>query len=353
MTLTLILTLSLTLSFTFAFALAATATATPAPTATAALTRSIARAIARALTRAIRRRPRVGRFIVRSFGVIAVVGIRIRCGALRRLVLGRAFARVELVGLRTVGIGISALMVATTATTTPTLATSSTFAGLAGCVVVRAITRAFTRAFTRAITRAPTGVLPIVLVEFAFESGFKLGRRLRHIERRLAVGLADFVALFAGEQGLMSLDLDREFGALGEHFLAGELDLLCNRVDANRIARLARRRWRGSHALGRCGAGRSVGILLLLRLLIVELAIATATAASTPAPTATSASAAFAFVALLCANGIRRRIASCGALAPSRFSYLLSSFFRGFLCVERIGDAEFVFVDVGQILETS
>ena len=349
MTLTLILTLSLTLSFTFAFALAATATATPAPTATAALTRSIARAIARALTRAIRRRPRVGRFIVRSFGVIAVVGIRIRCGALRRLVLGRAFARVELVGLRTVGIGISALMVATTATTTPTLATSSTFAGLAGCVVVRAITRAF----TRAITRAPTGVLPIVLVEFAFESGFKLGRRLRHIERRLAVGLADFVALFAGEQGLMSLDLDREFGALGEHFLAGELDLLCNRVDANRIARLARRRWRGSHALGRCGAGRSVGILLLLRLLIVEIAIATATAASTPAPTATSASAAFAFVALLCANGIRRRIASCGALAPSRFSYLLSSFFRGFLCVERIGDAEFVFVDVGQILETS
>jgi hypothetical protein len=240
-------------------------------------------------------------------------------------------------------------MVATTATTTPTLATSSTFAGLAGCVVVRAITRAF----TRAITRAPTGVLPIVLVEFAFESGFKLGRRLRHIERRLAVGLADFVALFAGEQGLMSLDLDREFGALGEHFLAGELDLLCNRVDANRIARLARRRWRGSHALGRCGAGRSVGILLLLRLLIVEIAIATATAASTPAPTATSASAAFAFVALLCANGIRRRIASCGALAPSRFSYLLSSFFRGFLCVERIGDAEFVFVDVGQILETS
>ena len=349
MTLTLILTLSLTLSFTFAFALAATATATPAPTATAALTRSIARAIARALTRAIRRRPRVGRFIVRSFGVIAVVGIRIRCGALRRPVLGRAFARVELVGLRTVGIGISALMVATTATTTPTLATSSTFAGLAGCVVVRAITRAF----TRAITRAPTGVLPIVLVEFAFESGFKLGRRLRHIERRLAVGLADFVALFAGEQGLMSLDLDREFGALGEHFLAGELDLLCNRVDANRIARLARRRWRGSHALGRCGAGRSVGILLLLRLLIVEIAIATATAASTPAPTATSASAAFAFVALLCANGIRRRIASCGALAPSRFSYLLSSFFRGFLCVERIGDAEFVFVDVGQILETS
>ncbi len=345
MTLTLILTLSLTLRFTLAFALAATATATPAPTATAALTRSIARA----LTRAIRRRSRVGRFIVRSFGVIAVVGIRIRCGALRRLVLGRAFARVELVGLRTVGIGISALMVATTATTTPTLATSSTFAGLAGCVVVRAITRAF----TRAITRAPTGVLPIVLVEFAFESGFKLGRRLRHIERRLAVGLADFVALFAGEQGLMSLDLDREFGALGEHFLAGELDLLCNRVDANRIARLARRRWRGSHALGRCGAGRSVGILLLLRLLIVEIAIATATAASTPAPTATSASAAFAFVALLCANGIRRRIASCGALAPSRFSYLLSSFFRGFLCVERIGDAEFVFVDVGQILETS
>jgi hypothetical protein len=234
-------------------------------------------------------------------------------------------------------------MVATTATTTPTLATSSTFAGLAGCVVVRAITRAITRALTR--------VLPIVLVEFAFESGFKLRRRLRHIERRLAVGLADFVALFAGEQGLMSLDLDREFGALGEHFLAGELDLLRNRVDANRIARLAR--WRGSHALGRCGAGRSVGILLLLLLLIVEIAIATATAASTPAPTATSASAAFAFVALLSAIGIRRRIASCGALAPSRFSYLLSSFFCGFLCVERIGDAEFVFVDVGQILETS
>ena len=338
---TLILTLSLTLSFTFAFALAATATATPAPTATAALTRSITRA----LTRAIRRRPRVGRFIVRSFGVIAVVGIRIRCGALRRLVLGRAFARVELVGLRTVGIGISALMVATTATTTPTLATSSTFAGLAGCVVVRAITRAITRALTR--------VLPIVLVEFAFESGFKLRRRLRHIERRLAVGLADFIALFAGEQGLMSLDLDREFCALGEHFLAGELDLLRNRVDANRIARLARWRWRGSHALGRCGAGRSVGILLLLRLLIVELAIATATAASTPAPTATSASAAFAFVALLCAICIRRRIAGCGALAPSRFGYSLGSFFRGFLCVERIGDAEFVFVDVGQILETS
>jgi len=93
--------------------------------------------------------------------------------------------------------------------------------------------------------------------------------------------------------------------------------------------------------------------LLLLRLLIVELAIATATAASTPAPTATSASAAFAFVALLCAICIRRRIAGCGALAPSRFSYLLSSLFRGFLCVERISDAEFIFVDVGQILETS
>lgn len=128
---------------------------------------------------------------------------------------------------------------------------------------------------------------------------FWLWLRFGYIEWRLAVRLADLVTLLAGEHRLVSLDLDAEFGALGENFLAGEFDLLGERMHANRIARFARRRWcarwRGpiDRVLGFVGVSRIIGIARLgsrhgCRRL---LAVPTPAAAAAPPPTTPAASA--------------------------------------------------------------
>ena len=168
----------------------------------------------------------------------------------------------------------------------------------------------------------------------------RLGSGLGHIKRRLAVGLADLVALLAGEKRLVSLDLDAEFGALREDFLARELDFLGQCVDTDRFARLARRR-RGSDGPRRRsarGLSLSVGIATLLR------AIAIAAASAPTAPTTPIASA----FAILAAPALR-------GLAALGLGLVLARILRVVVARigERVGDARLVLVDLGKIVEAA
>ena len=136
----------------------------------------------------------------------------------------------------------------------------------------------------------------------------------------------------------MSLDLDAEFGALREDFLARELDFLGKRVHADRLARLARRR-RGSDGPGRTSQRRlplSAGIANLL------CPIAAASAPTAPTTPVASAFAILAAAALrgLAALGLVLVLARIVGIVVARIG-------------ERVRDARLVLVDLGQIVEAS
>ena len=125
----------------------------------------------------------------------------------------------------------------------------------------------------------------------------------------------------------MALDLDLELGALGKHFLAGELDLLRDRVHADRVTRLAR--WRR----GRRGGLRDSSARLRLR--------AIAAAAATPAPPLAAPSACFAVLG-------RLRIGVVAALGLLRV-------LAGTLLVagDRLRDRLLLLVDLWKIVESA
>jgi hypothetical protein len=119
------------------------------------------------------------------------------------------------------------------------------------------ITSTATAAATTSATLPPTAAL----------AGFSVGtlrRRLHlnvwcglgslynlsNIKWRFAIRLSDRIALLASQHRLVTLDLDAQFRALREDFLARQFDFLRDGVDANRVAWFARR---GRRRDGLCG----------------------------------------------------------------------------------------------------
>jgi hypothetical protein len=157
----------------------------------------------------------------------------------------------------------------------------------------------------------------------------------------------------------MPLDLDAEFAALRQHFLAGEFDLLGDRMHSDRLTRLARR-WRGSHlprrgsrplrratitALRR-GLASAFGSTVASRFARTSfrtVSIATATAPP-PAPPATSTLAVVALLALLARfAAIRRSVRTLVAIRLGRV--IVARIGQG------VGDAALVFIKIGKVVE--
>jgi hypothetical protein len=119
------------------------------------------------------------------------------------------------------------------------------------------ITSTATAAATTSATLPPTAALAGISVgtlrrrlHLNFLCGLGSLYNLSNIKWRFAIRLSDRIALLASQHRLVTLDLDAQFRALREDFLARQFDFLRDGVDANRVAWFARR---GRRRDGLCG----------------------------------------------------------------------------------------------------